>query len=142
MTEQQHPKLTVLFRKKFVSKFDEEEPVWPYSIYGKFCSVVSSVKEFFPSGPSKQDLRDYEYASSLDRLIYDTGNCIAGWDREEIVDDRSVLSYRCTTEYYNDADVEYVRDSWLWDIRKSAGVEITDNIDASGEIIVDFNCMA
>lgn len=137
MSEQKHPKISVLVRKKFVSKFDDED-TYPDSFYGKVCGVLSSIKKIFFNSISKQDLRDYEYISALDKLIYDTGNCIAGWDREEITGDRSVISYRCTTDYYSDADVEYLRDNWLKHIEDFANVKIIDNMSASGEVFVDF----
>lgn len=138
MAEQQHPEITVLLRKKFVSKFGDEEPVWPDSIYGKLCRAASHAKEFFSSGPSKQALRNHEYHTSIDELIYDSGGCIAGWEMKRITEDPSILSYKCTTE--NKAnDLSYLKNRWINKFQHYDNLEITDNLDVSGEVMLDFD---
>ncbi len=83
----------------------------------------------------EKGLADIEYRQALDDLIYKF-DCIAGWEREEEIANRSVLSYSCVRTSSKPESPEYIKDL-IEGIKNSNNVTI-NGAEFSGEIVMFF----
>jgi hypothetical protein len=76
---------------------------------------------------------DIEYHSALADFINEV-DCIAGWEREELTSNKSLLSYSCTTDR---AESSTYLNSWIEKIKNSHSVCV-NGTELLGEIEINF----
>lgn len=85
----------------------------------------------------KEKLAEYYYFKALQEFVYDTKGCIAGWERAEITDDKTIIAYSCTTYDYGISDKGYLLKD-IDKLREFFNIKIDDSLETSGEMIVYF----
>jgi len=80
---------------------------------------------------------EYYYHKALEDFIYTVGGCITGWEKKSIYDNEAILAYTCTTEY-RERDAAYLKNVWAKNLENNFDVEITDELNLTGEMIIDF----
>lgn len=100
------------------------------------CKTLN--KDFFRLVLNKQlkgNPSKYKCHEQLDKFIYNIG-CITGWERKILESSKNPISYTCTTNNFEN-DREYFN-KWIEEIKKSYMIEILNNTELLGEIIINF----
>ena len=90
---------------------------------------------------STLNLTEYQYNELLQEFLYNSKDCITGWEEVQNKKDHSIISFTCNYQGANqNSEINYIRTKVVPGLEESYQnkIEVFDELDTLGEMIINF----